>query len=147
MAIAAAVAGAVKGRDGVAWFFYGLLIWPVALVHALALPPKGSLAKGSLAKQAPPPQARPANSATATRPCPWCAEPIQPAARVCRFCGRDVERLEPTLGPAPAAASPAAAPPAAPGPRQRGFADVLGLTLLVILAVVIAVAIAIGASR
>jgi hypothetical protein len=25
------------------------------------------------------------------RPCPFCAEPIQPSAVVCRFCGRDVE--------------------------------------------------------
>lgn len=25
-----------------------------------------------------------------TRPCPWCAELIQEAAKICRFCGRDV---------------------------------------------------------
>ncbi len=25
----------------------------------------------------------------ATRPCPFCAEPIQRAAKICRFCGRD----------------------------------------------------------
>lgn len=29
-----------------------------------------------------------------TRPCPWCAEDIKPAARLCRYCGRDVEPLE-----------------------------------------------------
>ena len=28
------------------------------------------------------------------RPCPWCAEPIRPEARVCRFCGRDVEPVQ-----------------------------------------------------
>ncbi len=28
------------------------------------------------------------------RPCPWCAETIKPAARVCRYCGRDVEPLD-----------------------------------------------------
>jgi hypothetical protein len=27
---------------------------------------------------------------TDTRPCPHCAEPIQRAAKICRFCGRDV---------------------------------------------------------
>lgn len=31
-----------------------------------------------------------ATPAGATRPCPFCAEPIQPAAKICRFCGRDV---------------------------------------------------------
>ena len=25
-----------------------------------------------------------------TRACPWCAESIKKAARICRFCGRDV---------------------------------------------------------
>ena len=24
------------------------------------------------------------------QPCPYCAEPIMPAARVCRFCGREL---------------------------------------------------------
>jgi hypothetical protein len=24
------------------------------------------------------------------RPCPWCAELVQPAAQICRFCGRDL---------------------------------------------------------
>ncbi len=27
------------------------------------------------------------------RPCPHCAEPIQPAAKICRFCQREVEVL------------------------------------------------------
>src|SRR4051794_36258735 len=29
-------------------------------------------------------------SATKLRPCPWCAELVQPAAIVCRYCGRDI---------------------------------------------------------
>ncbi len=29
----------------------------------------------------------------AERPCPWCAEPILVAAKVCKHCGRDVEPL------------------------------------------------------
>jgi len=29
-------------------------------------------------------------AARAERPCPWCAEPILVAARVCKHCGRDV---------------------------------------------------------
>jgi hypothetical protein len=31
---------------------------------------------------------------SAERACPWCAELIKPAAVVCRFCGRDVPRME-----------------------------------------------------
>ncbi len=33
------------------------------------------------------------------RPCPWCAEMIQPAAKVCRYCGRNVD--DPTSEPPP----------------------------------------------
>jgi hypothetical protein len=37
---------------------------------------------------------RPTHAAQAARrPCPWCAEPIQPAARLCRYCQRDVEPM------------------------------------------------------
>ncbi|HKY33352.1 MAG TPA: hypothetical protein VJV23_12505 [Candidatus Polarisedimenticolia bacterium] len=31
-----------------------------------------------------------------TRACPWCAEPIKKAARVCRYCGREVEPAVPS---------------------------------------------------
>jgi hypothetical protein len=33
------------------------------------------------------------------RPCPWCAEPILPAAIVCRFCGRDVDPIASASAP------------------------------------------------
>lgn len=33
MALAVAVVASTKGRSGFGWFFYGLLIWPVALAH------------------------------------------------------------------------------------------------------------------
>lgn len=69
-AVAAAVAGAAKGRSAVAWFFYGLLIWPVAIVHALCLSRKA-----------------PDAVAVATRiPCPTCREPIFPDALICLHC-------------------------------------------------------------
>jgi hypothetical protein len=38
-------------------------------------------------------------SADSTRRCPWCAETIKSAAIICRFCGRDVEPIEPDPDP------------------------------------------------
>jgi hypothetical protein len=38
----------------------------------------------------------------ATLPCPWCAEPIRLAAKVCRHCGRDVEPTSALSQSAPA---------------------------------------------
>lgn len=32
----------------------------------------------------------PSSSARIERSCPWCAEPILQAARICKHCGRDV---------------------------------------------------------
>lgn len=69
-ALAAPVAGAAKGRSAVGWFFYGLLIWPVAIIHALCLPgPKVLL---------PPQEYR--------VPCPACSELIIPSALICPHC-------------------------------------------------------------
>lgn len=56
-----------------------LVGWVVALVWSL------SADKGA----APPPAVvAPAGDA---RPCPYCAETIKRAAKVCRYCNRDVE--------------------------------------------------------
>ncbi|HYD26943.1 hypothetical protein [Brevundimonas sp.] len=41
-----------------------------------------------------------------TRDCPWCAETIKAAARICRFCNRDVDPVE-RLDPAAASPGPA----------------------------------------
>lgn len=63
-----------------------VLGWVVSLVWAFtASTVKGPQEPAPAAAPAPPPQ--PAS----TRACPHCAEQIQRAARVCRFCGRDVE--------------------------------------------------------
>lgn len=68
-AIPAAIAD-VKGRSWPVWVLYALVLWPVALIHAIVLSPNGA-AKGY-------------------RDCPFCAEPVKTAAKVCRHCGRDL---------------------------------------------------------
>jgi hypothetical protein len=68
-----AIVARQKGFPVGAWFVYGLLLWPVALLHAFARPRS---AEGA------------ARAATAEGrlPCPACAEPILPAARLCPQC-------------------------------------------------------------
>ncbi len=57
-----------------------LLGWVAALIWALAEAPKVAVAT-------PAPSSAPTEP---RRPCPFCAEPILPAAAVCRFCSREL---------------------------------------------------------
>jgi hypothetical protein len=69
-----------KGRSFVLWWFYGAMLFIVALPHALIMQSRSDGA-GSVS---------PAQAST-LRPCPYCAELIQQEAVFCRFCQRDVE--------------------------------------------------------
>lgn len=59
-----------KGHSDLKWLLYGFLIWPVALIHSLMI----------------------SDYEHDFKTCPFCAERIKRQAKVCRYCGRDIDR-------------------------------------------------------
>lgn len=67
-----------KGRSFGLWWFYGWMLFLVALIHAVSLPYDHEVLD------------RQAVVAGTRRKCPACAEYVKSDARVCRFCGFDL---------------------------------------------------------
>lgn len=66
-----------KGRTPVAWFFYGFLLFPIAIIHVWFAEPNRETLDWK--------QVRSGN-----KRCPLCAEFVRIEAVRCRFCGADV---------------------------------------------------------
>jgi hypothetical protein len=86
-AVIVGVLASGRGRLGFGWFLLACIISPlIAGLLVLVLP--------RLNAPQPAPATADATAATAPagalRPCPQCAEPIQPQANKCRHCGADV---------------------------------------------------------
>lgn len=83
MATIVAVIALHKGLSSVGWFFYGLLIWPIALVHVVVTRRTAeNIEKNALA--------------LGGKKCPRCAEVIKSEAVVCRYCAQEFSVLPPS---------------------------------------------------
>lgn len=94
LAVVVAVAANTRGRSGGGWFLLAIVISPLlAGLLVLALPRLNA------------PKPEPMLSGSATKVCPECAERVQAAARICRFCRHE-------FGPAQLPVAEAAPEPA-----------------------------------
>jgi hypothetical protein len=66
-----------KGRSAGSWFLYGLLIWPIALVHILVSSPNARATDEAAVRSGE------------MKKCTECAELIRREARKCRFCASE----------------------------------------------------------
>jgi hypothetical protein len=82
-----------KNRNEVGWFLLGFLFSFVALIALVAVPKIEKLEYQPSSASPTPSLLKPIEtpSRSTERACPFCAETIKVAAKICRFCQRDVD--------------------------------------------------------
>ena len=68
-----------KGRSFTLWYFYGFMLFLVALIHSICISTseKALCERGELKK------------------CPFCAEYVKKEAKVCKHCGKELPEVLP----------------------------------------------------
>ena len=111
-----------KGRSFGLWWFYGFLVFLIALPHALLL-------------KASPEQVDRKQTAHGLKKCPFCAEIIKLDAKVCRYCGKQADS-SPTFGTLTETTASRQKPRHKPLPKRVGLVlggVVAGVVLLAVL--------------
>ncbi|WP_203529686.1 hypothetical protein [Pseudodesulfovibrio sp. JC047] len=84
-----------KGRSWILWFLYGLILWPIALVHALVLKPLMPKTKGDWEKNTKGPRRCPNQECARVihgtqENCPYCKTPMNGETIPCPKCSTEM---------------------------------------------------------
>lgn len=88
--------GRSKGR-GTGGFWLGFFVGAIGWVIIAVLEPTEAVRRERALELAAALSANPTLAGEGTRDCPWCAERIKTAAKVCRYCGHEVPAVDPQL--------------------------------------------------